>query len=332
MNSQLKFLIVRLSALGDAALTLPLYCTLRENFPHAYIGWVIEEKCAGLLSAITGIDRVHLWRTSDKNWRGALKLAREIRAENYDVAFDAQGLTKSAVLPFLARIKRRIGFKRAPLEAREFSPLLNNELVSPPAEITQIALRSQYLAQPLNVKKFSAITDTQKFIITPKLSSKNEKPILLLGIGTSWETKILPMEYMRVLLAHALAHNFQPVITWGALEEKKIPQWQKILGELNDKIIWAERTNTVSELIALLNTATAYAGPDSAPLHLSWLLGKPTFSWFGPSCAKRGAPIGEQQQHLVAYPPTRQRYGDGLVTLTPEIILPHFADWLNKIP
>ena len=46
-----RVLIVRLSAMGDVIHTLPAAEALREAFPHAVIGWLIEERWAELLCA-----------------------------------------------------------------------------------------------------------------------------------------------------------------------------------------------------------------------------------------------------------------------------------------
>lgn len=328
-----RFLIVRLSALGDTALTLPLLFTLRRRFPQAHIGWVVEEKSASLLQGLPGIDRLHIWRMSEKTLAGAWRLAREIRAEKYDCAFDAQGLTKSAIIPFLARINKRVGFRRAPLEARELAPLLNNRLVSAPAELTHIALRTQYLAQGAGIEppyppelRLPLQEDALHSMRDWWAENVPAGKTIIYGVGTSWPTKIWPVEHMAHLLAAARERGWQAVVTWGPDEQEKLPQWREILGQ---SVLWSPPTKSVSELAALLSLGQAYAGPDSAPLHLAWLLGKPTFSWFGPSDSKRGAPVGATHRHIVAHPPTRQRHGDMLWCLSPQTVLPEFIEWLQ---
>src|SRR6185369_3038639 len=76
-----RLLIVRLSALGDVIHALPAAAALREAFPEAIFGWVIEERWAELLCALPNarsgprssqrplVDRIHsvnlkLWRRS----------------------------------------------------------------------------------------------------------------------------------------------------------------------------------------------------------------------------------------------------------------------------
>ena len=76
-----SLLIVRLSAMGDIIHTLPAAAALRQTFPQATLGWLIEERWAELLCALryprSGprspqrplVDRVHSVNTSE--WRHA---------------------------------------------------------------------------------------------------------------------------------------------------------------------------------------------------------------------------------------------------------------------
>ncbi|HZJ14224.1 MAG TPA: hypothetical protein VFD27_04195, partial [Chthoniobacteraceae bacterium] len=47
-----RLLIVRLSAMGDIIHALPAVTALRNAFPSATIGWLIEERWAELLCAL----------------------------------------------------------------------------------------------------------------------------------------------------------------------------------------------------------------------------------------------------------------------------------------
>ena len=44
LGSQKKFLIIKLSALGDIVHALPVARTLRQTYPQAFIAWMIEER------------------------------------------------------------------------------------------------------------------------------------------------------------------------------------------------------------------------------------------------------------------------------------------------
>ena len=47
-----SLLVVRLSSMGDVIHTLPAVAVLRAAFPHATLGWLIEERWAELLCTL----------------------------------------------------------------------------------------------------------------------------------------------------------------------------------------------------------------------------------------------------------------------------------------
>ncbi len=113
-----RLLIVRLSAMGDIIHALPAVTALRNAFPNATIGWLIEERWAELLCALRTprsgarsperplVDRVHTVDT--KTWRSAPFAQRtlgsiavglsQLRAPHYEVAVDLQGAVRSALM------------------------------------------------------------------------------------------------------------------------------------------------------------------------------------------------------------------------------------------
>ena len=113
-----SLLIVRLSAMGDIIHTLPAAIALRQAFPNATLGWLVEERWAELLCTLRHprsgprnpqrplVDRVHTVNTAE--WRHALfsfntwqQMAvglSHLRGTKYDAAIDFQGAIRSALL------------------------------------------------------------------------------------------------------------------------------------------------------------------------------------------------------------------------------------------
>ena len=58
-----SILIVRLKALGDIVLSLPIIGALRARFPNAWIGYLCWEQFAEALSGETGLDSSSLHDT-----------------------------------------------------------------------------------------------------------------------------------------------------------------------------------------------------------------------------------------------------------------------------
>src|SRR6202790_1999276 len=113
-----SLLIVRLSAMGDIIHTLPAAAALRQAFPQATLGWLVEERWAELLCTLryprSGprspqrplVDRVHSVNTSEwrlapfsfNTWQQMAVGLSQLRAIDYDAVIDFQGAVRSALL------------------------------------------------------------------------------------------------------------------------------------------------------------------------------------------------------------------------------------------
>ncbi len=107
----LKILIVKLSSLGDVVHAMPAVQDLRQALPKAEVDWVVESAFAPLVARCDGVGRVipcdlRRWRKSPlaaqtrREWRAFKQM---LQAQNYDAVIDLQGLTKSALVSWLAR-------------------------------------------------------------------------------------------------------------------------------------------------------------------------------------------------------------------------------------
>lgn len=128
LNRVERLLILKVSSMGDLVHASPVAAALKRAFPHLFIGWIAEDRHAGVLADSHRIDRLHIipHRVLRRRpfgreaRRTVLQLARELRAERYQVALDLQGLLKSAIWGVLGGVPVRYGGHRM----RELTPLL----------------------------------------------------------------------------------------------------------------------------------------------------------------------------------------------------------------
>ena len=146
-----RILIVRLSAVGDTILTLPVLCALRDRFPAAKIAWVVGKGASDLLRGHQDLDELFvLSKDQTASPRAYWKFLQSIRWWKPDTVIEAQGLTKSALIARCSGAARRIGLCCSEFEGREFSTWLNNHLVKP--EHDQVVLRGLELLKPLGIE------------------------------------------------------------------------------------------------------------------------------------------------------------------------------------
>src|ERR1700731_308907 len=106
-----RYLVVRLTALGDILHTVPAVAALRAAQKSARIDWVVERKWAPVLEGSPAINEVIPFDRASVF--GALACVQRLRRKNYTCAIDFQGLYKSSVLAMLSAAPLRVGFERA---------------------------------------------------------------------------------------------------------------------------------------------------------------------------------------------------------------------------
>ena len=121
----MQVLIVKTSSMGDVLHTLPALTDAMQAIPGIRFDWVVEEGFAQIPGWHPAVDRVlpvalRRWR---KQWFGRqareerAQFKRTLRAQQYDVVIDAQGLVKSAAL--VTRLARGIKHGYDARSARE---------------------------------------------------------------------------------------------------------------------------------------------------------------------------------------------------------------------
>ena len=108
----MRVLIVKLSSLGDVIHTMPAVMDLRQRMPQVQIDWVVERSFAPLVQCCTAVQQVipcdlRRWRRtpwSAQTRREWAAFRQALQTQAYDRVVDLQGLSKSALVSWLARL------------------------------------------------------------------------------------------------------------------------------------------------------------------------------------------------------------------------------------
>ena len=131
-RTALKFLIVKLSAIGDVIHALPVAAYLKEAVPGCKISWLVEQASADLLSNNPAIDEVIVFSGKKwvreigqpgawlKNMSDARHFFAAMRDAKYDAVLELQGLLKSSLLAGASGAKVVAGFDHTREFAEQF--------------------------------------------------------------------------------------------------------------------------------------------------------------------------------------------------------------------
>jgi heptosyltransferase-1 len=307
----MRVLIVKISALGDVIHALPALAWLKSADPGMEIDWLVEEGFAPLLEGHPLLRRVH--RLGFKRWRrqgwaavlkGVRQVLRTLRRENYDLVLDLQGNSKSGLFTLFSGAARRYGFARDGV--REWPNLLaTSHKVPLKPEDHHISDRSLAVARAAFPGGTEAPLAGPMHVI-PEASAAvrrrlveldlDRQPLVVLQYGTTWVTKLWPLECWRELVGrlHRERH-LRPVLIWGNDAEHEACEEIRKAGE-SRAVIWPR--GTLPELVALLQEADLVVGGDTGPIHIAAAVGTPTVSLFRVTDATRNGPRGEEHIRL----------------------------------
>ena len=285
--AEAEFLIVRLGSLGDIVHTFPAVAALRESFPAATIAWMTNPRWRDLVAA-PGLTN-EIWDVETRSFSSVRGALGKIRRGRFSTAIDYQGLWKSAALPFLARVPRRIGF--AASAVREAGvPLLYTDRVD--VRTAHVADKNGELSVAggavKSVGRFTlAIPDGARASVANLLRKEGIEKYVVLSPGGGWVSKCWPPERFGELARRLFSEvGMRSVINYGPGEER-----------LANRIVDAagpgaavSYSGNFGELMAILRNADCVVAGDTGPLHLADALGARVVAIFGPTDPQRNGP------------------------------------------
>ena len=298
-----KILLIKLSSMGDVIFCVPLANALK-NWGYE-VHWLVGEKGFDVVNNNPCADKailvpVQKWRKnrfSADTFKEMFEILKQIRAEKYDIAIDAQMMFKSILWFLFSGAKRRITSRNA----KELSNLCGTEWVEdvsykPDCPIVLNYLKyAQHLGIPLDKAGVSLPRRSEEQIAKVNELLKEldpKKPIVVIAPATTWDYKHWSVDNWKKVAAN-LADRCNLVFTDGTSK-----------GELIDTIRdgkgfnLAGKTN-VLELLELFSRADVVISPDSGSANLAWLTGKPAVVTLF-TCTPREilAPLGNPKKYI----------------------------------
>ncbi len=305
-----RLLILKVSSMGDIVHASPVAYALKRAYPHLYIGWVAEDRHAGVIEGSPCVDRVHIipYKILRKGWfcrsawSAVVRLAWEIRAERYQVALDLQGLLKSALWGVLGGVRWRFGGHRM----REGTPLLMRRIPVP--ENPKRHVVQQYLDA---IRWFGVpIPEPIVFPLFVPESAYQSARAKLEEVGVALNAPLITLNpsagrvWKRWDIAKfaELSDRIErewgiPCVFVGGPGDKPLAEQLQALKRVPLRHLTGR--TSIKELMALIALSTVHVCGDTGSAHIASALGTPCVALFGPTDPDRTGPYG--QRALVLY-------------------------------
>jgi heptosyltransferase-2 len=294
-----KLLIRCTNWLGDAVMTTPAIRAVRETFPAAELTLLANPLVSQLFSAQISVDRVLVY---DRNGihaglAGKLRMAKELRAQRFDLAILLQNAFDAALVTWLAGIPRRLGKNsdgRGLLLTHPYP--LRFETVGAHQVDSYLAMLESFGIAGADRRISLATTDAEDSRLAALLAEAGIGPTdFLLGINPGATYGAAKRWYPErfAIVAQKLAANWQAriVITGG-------PGEAAIAREIEDGLAGgclnlAGKTS-VRELMALIKRCNFFITNDSGPMHIAAAFGVPLVAIFGSTDHLTTAPFSSR--------------------------------------
>ena len=296
----MRVLFVKLSSIGDVVHTLPTLAAVKRKLPNVEISWVVEQRSAEilrnnpLLSRLIEVDTSALRRGEllGKTLKTAKSQLRELRALEFDLAIDFQGLLKSASITKLAKAKAKFGFSKRNLREPASRVLLKNSIdVEPKQNVIykNLELAEKVLRASISEAGFSLDLDRLEYPIAceddhrdeaRKIADRTGPDFAILNPAGGWVTKLWPAENYGLLSD----------MLWERLGIASVISTAPNEIELANRVLESSRSGNTSlaqpslkGFFELARQARVYVGGDTAPTHIAVGADCPIVGIFGPT-------------------------------------------------
>ncbi len=291
----MKVLVRATNWVGDAIMSVPALRLIRERYPEAEITVLALPWVAELYTRENFCDQVILYHRDGEHrgLRGRLRLAADLRAQRFDCAILLQNAFDAALLAWLARIPRRIGYDR---DGRGW--LLTDALPVPRPGDIPAHQRYYYLELLRRAGLLDGLPDCPEIrlhtepdrgrALFERFGVRGDRvlgvsPGAAFGSAKRW----LPERFAEA--ASELASEWEAEIAlFGSQAEAEV--CRSIQESLGPRAHNLAGQTSLSEFIDLASACCAFLTNDSGAMHIAAAAGVPTVAVFGPTNADATGP------------------------------------------
>jgi lipopolysaccharide heptosyltransferase I len=305
----MKILVVRLSSLGDVLHLFPAVSDLRRHFPNAEIHWLVEPAFSELAGWHSAVDKVIIvpLRAHKKNWWKIpallFKLRQRLKVENYDIALDAQGLIKSALL---ARLAGSTVYGFAADSARESLASWFYQKTAKVPNGLHVIEKNRQLVEAIFAADITHPADFGLDIFRSQqlqaefpgaLKVITDQPYIVLLHGTTWNSKYWPETYWEELIRLLERQGWRCLLPWGNEDERLRAERLHAAGNGFAQVL---PKLALAELVGVLLHARAFVSVETGIGHLAAVLDVPGVMLHGPTDPGYSGILGKACRHITS--------------------------------
>jgi len=319
-----RLLIVKTSSIGDVVHALPVVEQIKKANSRLVLGWLVKERCKGVLEGNPWIDHLHIIPRS-LSYSAFRQLSHEVREIRYQCALDMQGLFLSGAWTWLSSAPVRIGIDRNREGNRCF---LTHAVVAGKPCVDGVDRHAVDIlfgfADALGVHgdhtDFAPqcyLADGNSATVHAVADLRGPSGVLVaLNVGASSRYKQWPTEHWAALARYLLEYRICLLFVGDRRDAEQVAAVKAQLPD-DSAVLDLSGQTSLRQLAAALQECDVVVTGDTGPMHLAVAVGTPTVALFGSTNPVRTGPYGRRNivldRHLSCSPCYRKPTCDGRV-------------------
>ncbi len=344
----MRILLIQYKMLGDVLTSTIIADQIKKSHPQALVDYLITTPAAALVQGHPAIAAmIPVTKQEMETVGGIISLSRKLTKNKYDVIIDVYGKNNSALLTFLTRSTKKIGYKKW-FAAFVYTASVKNKpdftidfqgtsLWSRLILTTLLDMQPDWTLQPKIYLTDSELASGLSWILQSGLSL--EKPITMAGVLGSEDLKSLPartmaqlLDYMVIETGSQILFNYMP-----SQKEEAMAIYDLCATTTREHIFIDHYPSGIRDFLKVLAHCTAFVGNEGGGVNMAKALDVPTFSIYSPWIVKGAWNAGaDGAKHIAVhlqdfYPElfTTTQYKD-LKSQTPALYKKFTTDLINK--
>lgn len=279
-NNRNHLLVIRLSAMGDVAMTLPVLQALLQQNPQLEITVLSKGFFKPMFASLPRLTFYEAdVKGKHKGILGLFKLYKELKASKIDAVADVHNVLRSTILKFfftlggvpVSQIDKGRAEKKALTSGKEFKPLKSTQ--------ERYVEVFKALGYAVSLSSSASLPKPKLNATVSQLVKSSSKVKIGIAPFAAHEGKMYPLDLMEKVVEGLQQTNAYHIYLFGGgdKEGKILAQWQKqfvsvtsVVGSLSFK----EELSLIAQLDVMLSM-------DSGNGHLAAMYGVPVISLWG---------------------------------------------------
>lgn len=292
--------IIKLWALGESILTLPMIKSIKQKFPDSKITIIARNQNASVFENLSFIDNVILFEP-----KNAFKLFNLLR--KFDLSFDCEPYLKLSGLFSWFCAKQRIGFSHT-IRSWLYTHIVNfNDQQHEVLTYMDLVKNLGINAVPEKLEKLVYSDDNKhkvdSILENAGISSSDKLIGFCVGVAESARQRTWPAENFAALADKLIENKHAKIIFVGSPNEKEIIN--EVSSKMKNPSFSVAGKTSINDLFYLAERCDLFISNDTGPMHVSAAQGTKTIGLFGPNLSVRFGPFGKNNIALEKHLPCR---------------------------